>query len=145
MVRYCRGTYATYLFLSRVTYLLWHLKHVVCLFAHLGEMLMQGFLRSRLSLALIGVVIVTSVAIPIALSTITSKAAYAATATANFAARGNLDCNGDSSIQKPLRSNDICTDLRGFNGERGQDNGKYVGHDEPSMQFVSSKPGSGNN
>ncbi len=104
---------------------------------------MQGFLRSRLSLALIGVVIVASVAIPVALSTITPKAAYAA--TANVAARGNLDCNGDSNIQKPLRSYDICTDLRGLNGERGEDNGKYVGHDEPSMQFVSNKPGSGNN
>ena len=73
---------------------------------------MQGFLRSRLSLALIGVVIVASVAIPVALSTITPKAAYAA--TANVAAQGNLDCNGDSSIQKPLRSYDICTDLRGL-------------------------------
>jgi len=62
-----------------------------------------------------------------------------------FAATGNLDCNGYSAIQKPLRASDVCTDLRGFNGERGQDNGHYVGHDEPSVQFVSSAQGSGNN
>jgi hypothetical protein len=62
-----------------------------------------------------------------------------------FAATGNLDCNGYSAIQKPLRATDVCTDLRGFNGERGQDNGHYVGHDEPSVQFVSSAQGSGNN
>jgi hypothetical protein len=28
---------------------------------------------------------------------------------------------------------------------RFSDNGHYVGHDEPSLQFISSEPGSGNN
>jgi hypothetical protein len=46
----------------------------------------------------------------------------------------------------------FCTDIRGFAGEdnfntwggRFYDNGVYIGHDEPDMTFLSSKPGSGN-
>src|SRR5579863_8061834 len=57
---------------------------------------------------------------------------------------GGLDCNGWSPIStniKPLP----CTDLHGANGGRFYDNGWYIGHDEPSVQFFSSKPNSGNN
>lgn len=61
------------------------------------------------------------------------------------AAQGSLDCNGFSTIQQPLRSNNICTDFRDPDGGRGYDNGHYIGHDEPSLQFLSSVPGSGNN
>src|SRR5713226_2758836 len=64
---------------------------------------------------------------------------------AQFAPVGNLDCNGFSMIQKPLRLVDACTDLRGLNGQRAEDNGHYIGHDEPSMGFYSSAPNSGNN
>jgi len=99
-------------------------------------------MKSRLSLALIAMVIVTAIAIPVVLISTHASGAHAAKAT--FAPQGNLDCNGFSSIQKPLK-NDICTDLKGANGGRGEDNGHYVGHDEPSMQFVSKTPGSGNN
>lgn len=105
---------------------------------------MQGIFKSKLFLVLIALVIVTGVAIPVALSSLHPAAAHAAKAT--VAARGNLDCNGDSNIQKPLKTYDICTDLRGLSpGERGEDNGNYVGHDEPSVQYISNKPGSGNN
>lgn len=58
---------------------------------------MQGIFKSRLFLVLIALIIVTGVAIPVALSTLHPAAAHAAKAT--VAARGNLDCNGDSSIQ----------------------------------------------
>jgi hypothetical protein len=58
---------------------------------------------------------------------------------------GGLDCNGHSKIQKPLRPQDVCADFHGEYGERGFDNGHYVGHDEPSIGFISTVPHSGNN
>jgi hypothetical protein len=68
------------------------------------------------------------------------------------AATGELDCNGFSPAQKPLKLMD-CTDIRGILGEtnantwggRFYDNGHYIGHDEPDTSFLSSAPGSGNN
>jgi hypothetical protein len=62
-----------------------------------------------------------------------------------FVPVGNLDCNGFSAIQKPLRPQQRCTDIRGLNGARFEDNGHYIGHDEPSIGFYSSHPKSGNN
>ncbi|MGZ4560903.1 MAG: hypothetical protein ACXVXJ_08030 [Mycobacteriaceae bacterium] len=59
-------------------------------------------------------------------------------------ARGNLDCNGLSTIQQPLRQTNLCSDFR-LGSQRGEDNGVYIGHDEPSVQFLSTVPGSGNN
>ena len=62
----------------------------------------------------------------------------------------NLDCNGWSTkytaAAPALRMH--CTDPLGgrYNGQRHRffDNGHYVGHDEPSVKFISSRPGSGN-
>jgi hypothetical protein len=62
----------------------------------------------------------------------------------SFAPVGNLDCNGFSSIQKPLRPQMTCADFTSEYGTRGFDNGHYVGHDEPSIGFFSSVPHSGN-
>ena len=62
---------------------------------------------------------------------------------AQFPARGGLDCNGFSKIQKPLKAHDICADFR-LGNARGEDNGHYIGHDEPSIGFFSSAPHSGN-
>jgi hypothetical protein len=68
-------------------------------------------------------------------------------------AQGELDCNGFSPVQKPLRGTFNCSDIRGvpgtgnansYNG-RFYDNGHYIGHDEPDTDFLSSVPGSGNN
>jgi hypothetical protein len=63
---------------------------------------------------------------------------------------GELDCNGDSPVQSPLRAFD-CTDIRGLAGvdnennwnNRFWDNGVYIGHDEPDATFLSNRPGSG--
>jgi hypothetical protein len=74
------------------------------------------------------------------------------TASYTPAAAGELDCNGDSPVQKPIRANE-CTDIRGFAGVDNSntwggkfyDNGVYIGHDEPDTTFLSSTPGSGNN
>ena len=61
----------------------------------------------------------------------------------------DLDCNGWSNQYAPARvaMQDICTDPIAINAH-GQaarliDNGWYVGHDEPSVKFISSQPGSG--
>jgi hypothetical protein len=66
-------------------------------------------------------------------------------------ATGELDCNGQSPIQVPVKFSMVCTDIRGSSriassytwGGRFYDNGTYIGHDEPDMTFLSSKPGSG--
>ncbi len=66
-------------------------------------------------------------------------------AQSQFAPVGNLDCNGFSMIQKPLRPQQSCADIRGLNVARFEDNGHYIGHDEPSIGFYSQTPRSGNN
>jgi hypothetical protein len=69
----------------------------------------------------------------------------AASPAQSFKPIGGLDCNGHSQIQKPLRPQDICTDFFDPDGDRGYDNGYYIGHDEPSIGFYSPLPHSGNN
>jgi hypothetical protein len=88
-----------------------------------------------------------------------SGAAAAATATTNTPAAATtsvapnatneLDCNGWSAAYKTVRklAGDLCTDPISLkNGKAGRfiDNGWYVGHDEPSVRFISNTPGSGN-
>jgi hypothetical protein len=60
-----------------------------------------------------------------------------------------VDCNGWSTTYQAVRKHagDLCTDpIRAINGSgtRFTDNGWYVGHDEPSVKFISGAPGSGN-
>jgi hypothetical protein len=89
---------------------------------------------------------------------LTGGAAVAGTAaTARTAATGavapnpvnELDCNGWSKSYQTVRklAGDLCTDpIKVVNGkgQRFVDNKWYVGHDEPSVKFISSQPGSGN-
>jgi len=64
---------------------------------------------------------------------------------------GELDCNGQSPIQHPVKASLLCTDIRGIKGvdnanvwnSRFYDNNLYIGHDEPDMTFLSPTPGSG--
>ena len=58
---------------------------------------------------------------------------------------GGLDCNGFSPISKNIKTYMACTDPHGPNGGRFYDNGRYIGHDEPSVQFISHTENSGNN
>lgn len=99
--------------------------------------------RSKPRTMVIALLMVAVVALPLAVSTFQAPSAYAATTT--FPARGNLDCNGFSKLQKPLRLTNVCTDFLGYDGGRGFDNGHYIGHDEPTVNFFSNSPGSGNN
>jgi len=66
-------------------------------------------------------------------------------------ASNNLDCNGWSSKYQPISPNFKmrCVDpisLKGYDGHPGRaiDNGHYVGHDEPSVRFLSNSANSGN-
>jgi hypothetical protein len=61
-----------------------------------------------------------------------------------------LDCNGHSLVYKAVKADlgGLCTDPRAlYDGKptRFLDNGSYVGHDEPSVKFISNEPGSANN
>jgi hypothetical protein len=58
-------------------------------------------------------------------------------------ARGGLDCNGFSPIQKPVRRGMACTEIAANTMHGFEDNGHYIGHDEPAAEFFSSKAGSG--
>jgi len=58
---------------------------------------------------------------------------------------GMLDCNGLSPIQRPAKMGMMCIDAHGSDGGRFKDNGHYIGHDEPSVRFLSNAKGSGGN
>ena len=60
-------------------------------------------------------------------------------------ATGGLDCNGLSPIQRPVKVTLACADPRGSDKGRFTDNGRYIGHDEPSVRYISGRPGSGSN
>jgi hypothetical protein len=61
-----------------------------------------------------------------------------------------MDCNGHSPKYQDVKQDlgGLCTDPLGYwDGKswRFEDNKTYVGHDEPSVKFISSAAGSGNN
>jgi hypothetical protein len=56
---------------------------------------------------------------------------------------GELDCNGLSPVQRSAKAAVMCTDPRGSDDGRFFENGHYIGHDEPSVRFLSNQPGSG--
>jgi hypothetical protein len=64
---------------------------------------------------------------------------------ASHSAKGGLDCNGFSPLQTTYRHM-LCTEVaaRGSGDAAFEDNGHYIGHDEPSIDFYSRKAGSGN-
>jgi hypothetical protein len=83
----------------------------------------------------------------------TSATAKTATSVATGAVAPNsaneLDCNGWSHKYQSIgkEAGALCTDpVKILNGKRTRftDNGWYIGHDEPSVKFISSQPGSGN-
>ena len=56
---------------------------------------------------------------------------------------GELDCNGLSPIQASAHPTAACADPRGTWHGRFYEHGHYIGHDEPSVRFISNTPGSG--
>jgi len=88
----------------------------------------------------------------VAIVTLTSGLSVAATQAAHASnpgvrpnAIGELDCNGLSPVQQPAKPSIQCIDPRGSDEGRFEDNGHYIGHDEPSVRFLSAQPGSGAN
>ncbi len=59
-------------------------------------------------------------------------------------AMGELDCNGFSPIQRSVKLTMLCHDPSLPGPARLEDHEHYIGHDEPSIRFLSSRPGSGN-
>lgn len=111
---------------------------------------MKGLFRSKLVPGSAAVLAVAAIAFSLVGTGITRIHAAPASGPNNSASTGGLDCNGFSSTgQKALISSSLCTDFKnvtsGGYGSRGKDNGHYIGHDEPSVQFTSTVPGSGNN
>jgi len=90
-------------------------------------------------------VLFVSVMLTLGLSTAATGAAHAASAGVRPNKVGELDCNGLSPAQKPVKNVVQCTDPRGSDEGRFEDNGHYIGHDEPSVRFLSTEPGSGAN
>ncbi len=77
-------------------------------------------------------------------ATTTSTSAWVAPNKVN-----EVDCNGWSSAYKSAKPamRGLCTDpiqIKNGKAARFIDNGWYVGHDEPSVKFISKAPGSGN-
>jgi hypothetical protein len=58
---------------------------------------------------------------------------------------GGLDCNGWSPISPNVTHTWPCIDPHSMNTSKFLDNGWYIGHDEPGVQFFSTRPGSGSN
>jgi hypothetical protein len=105
---------------------------------------MTSLFRSKVVLG--GATLLFVAALALSFTLVTTHAAYAASSTLQASAQGGLDCNGYSSTgQQPLISHALCTDPKGSYGARFEDNGHYIGHDEPATQFNSQVPGSGNN
>jgi hypothetical protein len=79
-----------------------------------------------------------------------AAAATAAKATASVAPNpvNEVDCNGWSQKYGTVRKTAAtCADpiaIKNGKAYRFHDNGHYIGHDEPSVKFISSTPGSGN-
>ncbi len=65
------------------------------------------------------------------------------TSAGAFPPRGELDCNGFSTVQTPLAPILDCAHPRGAAGTF-EDNHHYIGHDEPEMRYISDRAGTGN-
>src|ERR1017187_3024767 len=101
-----------------------------------------------LLLPILGVAVVCQLSLAgitgVASASTTAKTAPAA-GTVTPKATNELDCNGWSASYKTVRklAGDLCTDPVKGKASRFVDNGWYVGHDEPSIKFISNAAGSG--
>jgi hypothetical protein len=111
-----------------------------------------GSRRWRLLIPLLGVAVICQLGMTgmtaIAGASTAAKAAPTA-GTVTPKATNELDCNGASPKYGTVRkiAGELCTDpieVVNGKGQRFEDNEKYIGHDEPSVKFISSTPGSGN-
>lgn len=109
-----------------------------------------GQISPRNAARIVTTLVVSALVIVLVQAQFFGKGAAGAAASGGVApnAVGMLDCNGLSPIQRAAKHDPACTDVHAFyDGQpsRFSDNGHYVGHDEPSIRFLSDVPGSGNN
>ena len=90
-------------------------------------------------------VVFVSAILALGLVSATTEAAQAANAGVPPNSVGELDCNGLSPVQHPVKPAVMCADPAGSWDGRFYENGHYIGHDEPSVRFISPQPGSGDN
>ena len=103
-------------------------------------------LRSRPLLA-VGLASAALVGISLVAAPGSVLAASGGAAASHIRPVGELDCNGYSPVQRPVKPGGaICAEVHlAPGGNRFEDNGYYVGHDEPTVQFYSNQPGSSTN
>jgi hypothetical protein len=89
-----------------------------------------------------GAVAIGVIAAVVALGGSTGAAGAAGGAHVRPNTVGMLDCNGFSPIQRTAKLTMVCADPAILH-QRFEDHGHYIGHDEPSLRFISSRPGSG--
>jgi hypothetical protein len=106
---------------------------------------MTGLLRSKFVMGTSALFLIAAAALSFTFLVVNrTHAAPAHTAASN----PNIDCNGVAPGEHLSRFYPACADFTTVeNGklDRGEDNGVYVGHDEPAVQFNSTVAGSGNN
>jgi hypothetical protein len=118
---------------------------------------LHGFMAGRVGWVLIAapILAIGTTAMGAASQAATVSPAAMASVAPNHV--NNLDCNGYSSTYQALSPSGKmrCTDPLGLqsghysgkavvHGARFEDNGHYIGHDEPSVKFISHQAGSGN-
>lgn len=108
---------------------------------------MKGLSHSKVIQGVLSLLMVVTISLSFAL---TLSGTVHALHTANvLTAATNLDCNGfGAGGTLPAKLRPRCLDFTmDENGQivRGEDNGHYIGHDEPTAQYTSTAPGSGNN
>src|SRR5260370_40102057 len=81
--------------------------------------------------------------LPLGLALAASPIAHASATGVAPHRYGEIDCNGLSPIQRPVRITLPCADPTGYGGYRFRDNGHYNRPDEPSIRFIPAPPGSG--
>ncbi len=89
-----------------------------------------------------GAVAIGVIAAVVALGGSTGAAGAAGGAHVRPNTVGMLDCNGFSPIQRTAKLTMVCADPAILH-QRFEDHDHYIGHDEPSLRFISSRPGSG--
>jgi hypothetical protein len=98
----------------------------------------------------VGVVFACQLVLAGTVATAASPAKTTATGSVAPTTGSGLDCNGLSPKFKSVKRmrGMLCTDpiktVKGDDSYRFYDNGAYVGHDEPSVKFISNSPNSGN-
>jgi hypothetical protein len=118
---------------------------------------LHGLLASRAGWVLVAAPILAIGTTAMGAASQAATVSPAATASVAPNHVNNLDCNGYSSAYQALSPTGRmrCTDPLGLQavqsggktamrGARFEDNGHYIGHDEPSVKFISHAAGSGN-